>query len=397
MNTFEFIGTIVPCKATEKFQPFETKTFDSGWSNKTIKFSVACGTNRHMVQASALFPKKIENSTINTFSKGYTDDSGNKVKGKKMEVDWSDRFNKNTLEMVADFKKCVIDTIKESHRWALKNILDGSANDSDYELLGIASEEEANELNEKWSKNKKEFISEYDFVDAIQKLLASDEIKNWKFKVRGTHEFQYSSKTGKWYNNYVVHKITRVEDDAKPVSKANYNLYFNKESVNAESFDETKKITVNGWVQQYVTDKAYKKNCFAPFPVSLVGDNAKKIANKIFSFADSEAEYREIGVICDVLNGSQKIEFTEDMLTDEQREDIELGWITIEDIKRDMNKDLYGEKITDVRIVKPMRGYTSGAIDTAYTEKDFSMATEIDVVEDIFDMSDILADDEDDI
>ena len=195
-------------------------------------------------------------------------------------------------------------------------------------------------------------------------------------------EFQYSDKTGKWYNNYVVQKVVRVPDEEQVSSQATYNFYFDKESVDDADFAETNKVVVKGWVQQYV-GKPYNKNCFAPFGISIVGDNATKISKK-FKFADTEAEVREMGVVCDVLNGSQKIELTMDMLTDEQREDIEMGWTTLEDIKRDINKDIYGEKITDVRLVKPARGYTGGAIDTAYTKADFTMNSELDDVVDIF-------------
>ena len=75
MNRFEFIGTLVPCKETENFKPFEVRRFPSGWNNKTLKFNVVCGSNRHMIQASALYPNDIEKSTINTFGRTYKDDN----------------------------------------------------------------------------------------------------------------------------------------------------------------------------------------------------------------------------------------------------------------------------------------------------------------------------------
>lgn len=383
MNRFEFIGTLVPCKETENFKPFEVRRFPSGWNNKTLKFNVACGSNRHMVQVSALYPNDIEKSTINTFGRTYKDDNGNEIKGEKMSVAWKDRNKPEIIDKVAFFKRFTVDTENPLRRKSLKNILEGNPTDADYDKFNITTDKEAKELLIESEAKRKEFLSEYDFVDYLNKLVSSDKIKNWKFKITGTHDFQYSDKTGKWYNNYVVQKVVRVPDEEPVSSQATYNFYFDKESVDDTDFAETNKVVVKGWVKQYL-GKPYSKDCFAPFGISIVGDNAKRIANKKFNFADSEAEYREMGVVCDVLNGSQKIEFTEDMLTDEQREDIELGWTTFEDIKHDMNKDIYGEKITDVRFVKAAWGYSGGAVDTAYTKADFNMSSELDDVVDIF-------------
>lgn len=95
-----------------------------------------------------------------------------------------------------------------------------------------------------------------------------------------------------------------------------------------------------------------------------------------------------------MLNGSQKVELTEDMLTDEQRENIEFGLCTLEDIVKEMGGDVYGDRVTDIVIDKLGRGYTNGSKETAYTADDMckphnELADEDDM--DIFD------EDEDDI
>ena len=83
------------------------------------------------------------------------------------------------------------------------------------------------------------------------------------------------------------------------------------------------------------------------------------------------------------------------MLTEEQRENLEFGLITMDDIRRELGKDIYGEKITDVVIDGLARGYSNGAKDTAYTEKDFGKprvacaVIEDNEDEDLFDEDDI--------
>ena len=55
MNTFEFVGKLVPCKETDNFKPFETKKFPNGdWGMKSLKFNAVCGTNRHTLEISEL-------------------------------------------------------------------------------------------------------------------------------------------------------------------------------------------------------------------------------------------------------------------------------------------------------------------------------------------------------
>ena len=69
----------------------------------------------------------------------------------------------------------------------------------------------------------------------------------------------------------------------------------------------------------------------------------------------------------------------------------------MEDIVKELGKDVYGDKITDIVINSLSRGYSGGSKDTAYTDKDFrkpcidtSTSTDIDDdVEDIFDEDEI--------
>ena len=111
-----------------------------------------------------------------------------------------------------------------------------------------------------------------------------------------------------------------------------------------------------------------------------------------------DCDYREIGLVCNVLDGAQKVELTEDMLTDEQKENLEFGLITMDEIRKELGKDIFGDRVTDIVIDSLCRGFSGGSKDTAYSDKDFGKpridtpnSTDIvdDDTEDIFDEDEI--------
>lgn len=79
------------------------------------------------------------------------------------------------------------------------------------------------------------------------------------------------------------------------------------------------------------------------------------------------------GIIVNMLDGAQKAEITEDMLTDEQKDDLECGLITMDDIRAEYGKDVYGDRIRELQFVKPARGFTKGSNETAYSVEDLEI------------------------
>jgi len=69
--------------------------------------------------------------------------------------------------------------------------------------------------------------------------------------------------------------------------------------------------------------------------------------------------------------GAEEVEFTEDMLTDSQREQVELGISKIEDFKP-KTKPVGGNKI-EFRLSKPLieGAFTDGAVDSGLSEEEF--------------------------
>ena len=86
-NTFEFVGTISPCKETENFKPYKTIWFDgSDWGKKSLMFNIHCGNNRHTVEIDDLITKDNSKRQIYTFTKGTVDSNGNRSKGEPFIV-----------------------------------------------------------------------------------------------------------------------------------------------------------------------------------------------------------------------------------------------------------------------------------------------------------------------
>jgi hypothetical protein len=76
------------------------------------------------------------------------------------------------------------------------------------------------------------------------------------------------------------------------------------------------------------------------------------------------------------------------MLTDEQKENLEFGLITMDDIKKELGKPVYGDRITDIVITGLARGFTGGSQETVLEAKDVEkVSSELDT-EDIFDIDD---------
>jgi hypothetical protein len=59
------------------------------------------------------------------------------------------------------------------------------------------------------------------------------------------------------------------------------------------------------------------------------------------------------------------------MLTDFQKEMLELDAITMDEIRAEIGGDVYGERVQEIVIANVARGYTKGRRDTVYVDSDF--------------------------
>lgn len=401
---FEMTGKLSISKDTEKFHPYTEKTYPSGWVRKQLLFNVTCGDNRHMLTVTAgAFADG--HGDIYSFTKGGVDENGNKVKGESIQIPFKERLTSPKLAEIAEFKKFIIDLEQPGRRYKLQNMADKlhegkELTDEELKEVGLESKDDVTTALEKSNKKRREFISEMDYIDFIKKVIDSEKYKDKLFFIRGNGEYQYSDNQQKVYESYIPTRIYLAADDAEPSSTATINIIFNSESLDEMSVEEKGKYYVNGHMMEY--DQNRKANI--PVPVTIVipipedDEKGKKKAEAFkHKFMVDDDTYKEYGAIVNMLNGAQKTEITEDMLTDEQREDLDLGIITMDDIRAEIGGNVYGDRIREYQLVKPARGFTKGRQDTVWTDEDMIIKPIEEAIPDSEDLFEDEAVDDDDI
>lgn len=401
---FEMTGKLSISKDTEKFHPYTEKTYPSGWVRKQLLFNVTCGDNRHMLTVTAgAFADG--HGDIYSFTKGGVDENGNKVKGESIQIPFKERLTSPKLAEIAEFKKFIIDLEQPGRRYKLQNMADKlhegkELTDEELKSVGLESKDDVTTALEKSNKKRHEFISEWDYIDFIKKVIDSEKYKDKLFFIRGNGEYQYSDSQQKVYESYIPTRIYLAADDAEPSSTATINIIFNSESLDEMSVEEKGKYYVNGHMMEY--DQNRKANI--PVPVTIVipvpedDEKGKKKAEAFkHKFMVDDDTYKEYGAIVNMLNGAQKTEITEDMLTDEQRKDLDLGIITMDDIRAEIGGNVYGDRIREYQLVKPARGFTKGRQDTVWTDEDMIIKPIEEAIPDSEDLFEDEAVDDDDI
>lgn len=376
---FEMLGKITMSKETEKFKPYSETKYESGWVKRRIMFNAICGDNRHLLSVDGgSFADG--HGDVYTFTKGSVDANGNKVKGESLKIPFKDRLTSPKLAEVAEFKKFVFDLEKPNRRYKLEKaaekIKEGtSLTDEELRELGIESEADVKSELEKSNKKKHEFISEWDFVEFIKKVIDSGKYNDKKFFIRGNATYSYSDKNQKVYENYVPQRIYLADDDAEEYSTATIKVIYGADAVDEMSAEEKGKYYVSGYMMEY--DNNRKENIPVPVVVTIpvapteASDKDKKKVEAIKrKFVVEDDTFKELGIEVNMLNGAQKVEITEDMLTDEQKEDLECGLITLDDIRADLGGNVYGDRVQEYQFSKIARGFTKGRNDTVYTAED---------------------------
>lgn len=397
-------GKLSISKESDKFHPYQEKQFDSGWVCKQLMFNVACGDNRHMMTVTSGAFADENKGFVYTFSKSGVDENGNKIKGESLKIPFKERLTSPKLAEVAEFKKFIFDLEKPGRRYKLEKaaekVKEGtSLTDEELKEIGLENEADVNTEFEKSNKRRHEFISEWDFIDFIKKVIDSGKYSDKKFFIRGNGEYKYSDKNQRVYESYVPNRIYLAADDAEESSTAIINILFNSESLDDMSVEEKGKYYVNGYMMEY--DNNRKGNIAVPVTITIpvpsddADEKAKKRTESIkHKFIVDDDTFKEYGAVVNMLNGAQKTEITEDMLTDEQKDDLECGLIAMDDIRAELGGSVYGERIREYQFLKPAKGFIRGRVDTVYTEDDFIIKpleeTVPDEVDDLFDEDDEL-------
>jgi len=396
-NTFEIIGKLSIPKESEKFKPYKVTFFDkSGWVINELAFNAVAGVNRHMLKLKGGHFKD-GHGQVFTFSKSGKSESGEKIKGEKLQIPWKDRFKPEVMENVAEFKKFIIDLEEYGNRHKLEKAAE-KLNESGLtseELLELGMTDVLGELET--SKNKrKEFIDESDFAEYMHEIIPTDKVQDKLFKIIG--DILYTEYQGKYYKKLVPNRIYFAEKDVEPSSTAQITLFFNKNSLDDSLLKKTQKYYINGFIRNYDNDQ--KKEISAP--VTLVIDVSKNDTDKkvekfntmmINQFTVKDKSWKELGLKVKLLDGSQKMEITMDMLSDFQKELLEMDAITFDEIREEIRKEtggeIYGDKVQEMVIINVAKGYSKGRKDTVLTDLDFVIAeAQKNEDENIFDVDD---------
>lgn len=339
-DMISFVGKIKKIK-----DGYSEQEFAGGLIKRRLRFQALCGTSVQWLEISALVWKDASKNKV------YTLKSVEGAKDEKWTVEWADRLNPDVISIVPGYKRFVVDTDTYAHRKELE----------DAQLVA--------EL-EKSKGKRKEFIHESDFIDYLIKVLESEKAKNMVFRINGSVEYSYGNSKDIFYRSFVPQKVTRVPDDVEQRSSGSMKFYFTEGAVDETYADETNDYVINAYVNYY--DQNAKTNAFAPISVKI--DKDHKMANgfkKRFSKAD-DGEVKELGVTVDFINGAKQVDITMEMLTDDQREAIDDGMVTFEELKRELGGTAFGDRVTEIRLTGLMKGYSSGVQDTMYTVDDLN-------------------------
>lgn len=372
-NTFSFVGYLKPIKEKENFKGFTATKFDSGWMTERLRFNVIAGDNRHLVEINAGRWQQEDKNVIYGFTKPE-----NGKKGEPFQIPWNERTNPDMIDRMVGWRVFTVDFDTYNHRQELEQSGDTE---------GLA----------KANSRRKHFLAGTDFCEYVNKVVNSDKIKDTKFRVNGTVNYTYSEKNDRYYSTYEVTKIYRVDDDKEPESTVNIDFYFAENPVDSEDYAETGKAIANGYTAFY--DNFTKKNWYCP--ISLVmrfgtDDKGKKKVKgweKIFGKFEDDT-IRRMVLECEQIDGAQKVDISYDDLSDNTKEMIDFGIISLEDAIKDAGGSVYDDTIHEIRIKGPGKGFSKGSETTVYSLEDMkkkpSKEVEKEKYTDLFD-------DEDDI
>lgn len=364
-NTFQFVGKI----SRRKENAFVEKTFDSGWVINELNLTMTCGDNVQFLRASGGMWDEKHASKNSVMTMKHNENGADE----KVTIKWEDRLNPDVVATVANYKTYTVDTEIAQTR-------------KDIEASGDAVALEASK------KKHKNFIAAVDFVKWLDKVTSNEKTKDWIWMVTG--EVEYSFSKGNWYRNFVPRRVYHVNDTTEQKSIGTIKTFFAEDCVS----EDDNNFYFNTYTRYY--DQQCKKNCFTHMPLVISKEHPKaKGFHKLFSKADGD-EVREFGVNVIYINGAQKVEITEDMLSDEQKELLEMNMITMDDIRREIGDTVYGDKKTEIRIEGIARGYTSGSKETVYENSELTQIPtkdELQIEDDADTDVDIFANSDDDL
>lgn len=325
---FVFTGTL-------NFNPIESKVpwirsgkTKHGAKYETINAVVVNGNSRGYVE---LFGA--EQDVIKTIDS----------KNQKIDVNWEDRNDKEVVDNVANYRKHVV------------NI-----------------------------DNRMEFIADYDAVEYLKDR--KNDMAGMRVTISGPVTKNYLN--GSVSNRFQIQNVYKANDNVKDRLMVEGEIFYRDEDIDLSEWKDEKKIYINAFTREYVRDvngMRYVPQQFI-FDASKVDFNDAELAKRVsyivgqlgikylageLKVALKKNTVYHQSVICNYVNGAEKIEFSADTLTPNQKEALELGIKTLDDFRP--RGEIYGSRVTCLKIVNftMSSGFEDGVAEADIEPDDF--------------------------
>lgn len=318
---FNFVGTpVIPKQKADTKRPFckeMTKKDEKGKKREMLSMTFGVKeSDSNMAFVEAFDSKQDVIKTMNTDNE-------------KMDIDWADRFDEEIVSQVASYRKYIVD-LGEDHG------------------------------------GRQEFITVYDMIKHLQ-----EHLPNYEGRVVVTGQFtrDWYAKKKMYFSKFRIQNVFAAPEERKSRLMITADLFYNKNSFDDSDFDENKKITLDCYIEQYINKDEGRK--YVPIQVVFSGakyDMENERHKKLLNYKMKYIKPIEITVDGKtvklkptqmvhipwemvLLRGAEEADFDESMLTDAQKEQIELGIKTLDDFKPKGN--IYGDRIDEFRLFDP--------------------------------------------
>lgn len=374
MATFDVVGTFERIKESENFKEFTERTSDSGWTSQRYRYNVLSGTNRTLMQSEALFKADMSNNIMLYTKAEY--DNGKVVKeGERTDIPFKSRLSVDCSKYPTS-RLYIIDLNTKKDRNAAIEIrrkfneqLDLSSEDLD--SFGVSSQKEAEDKLKKVNSNRHVYVSEYDFLAEVKTLIENEAYHEKKFRVRGNVAYSYNESNGQFYSNNRPNRIELSDEEEDVYARCTVKLFYTKSSFNDDSYEDDHTVLINGYDRYYDSGRNIKRNLYKPTTIVYHIKNDSKADHQYagfknrFTVADPDKVMTRT-IICNMVNGSEVVNIDKSMFSEEQLEDIELGFKTEAEVIAELGGTTYGNFVNEWQFSK-IRG---DAEDTGFTVDD---------------------------
>ena len=161
----------------------------------------------------------------------------------------------------------------------------------------------------------------------------------------------------------------------KKLSSSRFKFIFGEDSIDELSKDELGKIFIKGWHREYLNTQTRKGNFYVPVTVVIPTKDADNKALEVLKkpFVVIGENLYEYPIVVNMVNGSERTTITYDDLSDDEKEMVDYGFISLQECIREHGGTVYGERVREFRYLKPGRGFGKGVVETRLTVDEVKM------------------------